>query len=85
MPAAPFVLRYDLAATREGRQGGLPIQSTEWEPVNVSTWEQAKETARRMVNAIPACRWVGPHYLQGVCLVEVTERAPFRTLSFSRA
>ncbi len=84
-PASPFGLRFDYEANAQGRAGGLPLQSTEWQAIAAPTWAQAKAAARAIVNAIPACRWTGAHYLQGACLVELTEAAPFRTLAFRRA
>lgn len=88
-PSSPFALRYDYATTREGRAGGLSLQSTEWAALTAQTWEAAKAEARALVHAINPCRFdrSAPQHLQGCCLVELA--APpalsFRTLAFRAA
>ena len=83
-PSTLFALRFDHQATQEGQRGGLPFQSTEWEPINSNDWENAKHIARERVKHIPSHRFDSrnPHYLQGIVLVDL-RRDSLRFLAFT--
>lgn len=64
-----FKLRYDWQATREGMQGGLSFQSTEWEEFQSGSWKNAIERAKEKLWRATPNDPFSPNKLQGCALM----------------